>query len=207
MNLALVPFNPSLVIDVGANVGDFYREAAAQWPAALFFLIEGNEACRGRLEPLQSPSIRVEIALLSDQTKTVPFHTRRDAPTCTGSSIYRENTEFYEGDKAEINQIETCTLDSLVDWSDLLDVQTILLKIDVQGSELDVLRGGFATLTLCDAVILEVSLTNYNERAPLVQEVDAFMTAYGWKREAVLQEIVHPVTREHIQDDVLYLHA
>jgi hypothetical protein len=55
-----------------------------------------------------------------------------------------------------------------------------LLKLDVQGFELEVLRGGRRTLELSEVVIMEVSLLPYNDGAPLFADVVAFMNEEGF---------------------------
>ncbi len=50
-----------------------------------------------------------------------------------------------------------------------------LLKLDVQGFELQVLSGGTETLRRSGAVIMEASLLPYNEGAPLFADVVAYM--------------------------------
>ena len=46
-----------------------------------------------------------------------------------------------------------------------------LVKIDVQGSELDIIEGGTNFFRDIDFLLIEVSLTEYNTGAPLAKEV------------------------------------
>lgn len=73
----------------------------------------------------------------------------------------------------------TRTLDEVA-AEDLPDARDLFLKIDVQGAELQVLRGGAATLARSELVQLEVALLHYNEGAPLMPEVIAFMAERGF---------------------------
>ena len=69
------------------------------------------------------------------------------------------------------------TLDDLV----AAEVKSpILLKLDVQGYELEVLRGAVKTLSEAEVVIIECSLIQYNEGAPLFAEVVSFMGERGF---------------------------
>ena len=56
----------------------------------------------------------------------------------------------------------------------------LLLKLDVQGFELEVLRGSRIALDAAEFVLLEVSTLNYNRGAPLVAEVLDFMNQRGF---------------------------
>ena len=202
MNFDLISkhISPDFVIDVGANIGGFYKEAEAAWPEARFFLIEGNIECA---DMLAYTGADFTIALLSDREKEVEFFTLKDCATATGASYYRENTEFFDGEKGVVNLVKTTTLDAACSDLDLWG--QVLLKLDTQGSELDIMRGGEKTLDRAQAVILELSLKEYNLGAPFEYEVDAFMQEKGFERAELLGDIVHPISRELIQEDVLYL--
>jgi hypothetical protein len=56
-----------------------------------------------------------------------------------------------------------------------------LIKIDVQGAELDVLAGAPDALRNASALIVEVSLVDYNTGAPLIADVMAATDREGFK--------------------------
>lgn len=201
MKLDLVPFTPNTVIDIGCGTGSWYLDARKQWPKAHFILIDANPECQPALEFL---GVDYTIAVLSDKEKKVMFYTRKGSPACTGASYYREQTEFYSDDNILPNEVETLMLDQVV-WGDDLRGD-ILIKLDTQGSELDILKGGMNVLSKAKAVITEVSFVEYNKGAPTYLEVDQFMLANGFLKSVVLGSIIHPLKPELvIQDDILYL--
>ena len=79
------------------------------------------------------------------------------------------------------------------------------IKIDVQGSELDILKGGKNLVSRARALLLEVATSDYNPGAPRKEEVVAYCLANGFKQAITVEVIVHPVTRQPIQEDVLFL--
>lgn len=198
MNLDAVPFTPRAVLDIGANVGGFYHEAKAKWPDAEFLLIEGNPACQPMLELLAVPFY---TRLLGKEDGVSGMWVRKDAPTCTGASSKRELTDFYAGDKASWVDLRVMRLDTLLEGRRQFD----LIKIDTQGSELDIIEGGLETIAQAKGVILELSYEQYNEGAPLAKEVINRMAELGFFPHAALQHIVHPLKRHHIQDDMLFV--
>lgn len=170
-NLKKNGFLPQTIIDVGANVGDWSRMAAQVFPSAQFFMIDGN--------PHNEPSLRnsasrigqnseYSILLLGPEEKDgVTFY-----KVCTGSSVLPELRPF---DRSQVSQV-TLPMRTLDGFMGSRHYHSpVLLKLDVQGFELQVLLGGTATLSRAEVVIMETSLLPYNENAPLFAEVIAFM--------------------------------
>lgn len=54
------------------------------------------------------------------------------------------------------------------------------IKLDVQGSELDIIRGGENTIKNTTFVMAEVSLLEYNQGAPLIDAVVDKMVELGF---------------------------
>jgi tRNA A58 N-methylase Trm61 len=91
--------------------------------------------------------------------------------------MYKENTEWYGEGKYEIQTVKTATLDS----RNYFDGEPVdFIKIDVQGSELDILKGGEKTIKNTQYVSIEASLVEYNKGAPLVGEIVDKMREYGF---------------------------
>ena len=90
------------------------------------------------------------------------FYTNPDDPVGGGSSLYKENTTWFNN--AEETEMDVVTLDSL-------DLEADFIKIDVQGAELDILKGGGKTLKKAKLLLLELSFLDYNVGAPLIDDV------------------------------------
>ena len=56
------------------------------------------------------------------------------------------------------------------------------INIDVQGYELEVLRGSENTLNNIDYVYTEINVEEVYENAPHVDELDKFLSTYGFSR-------------------------
>ena len=135
-------FDPKSILDIGANVGQFYNEIKSIFPSSYYYLIEGNDSCEVVLESL---NVDYSICLLSDIEKEVDFYVRKHELRCTGNSIYRENTSFYDDDQIVIEKKQTKTL------SNLLGEKTFdLIKIDVESAEYYCLRSLSKKVELVD---------------------------------------------------------
>lgn len=167
-------FEPRTILDIGAQVGDFYRECKQTWPDSQVMMIEATQECEPYLKDTGGNYL---IAVLSDEKKTIPFYKTKLAETNTGNSVYRELTSAYSDDNLIVEDRETTTLDELYDgYTTIFD----LVKLDTQGSEIDIMNGGSRLLKNTAVVILEVSHVEYNEKAPLVDEVKEYMKSIGF---------------------------
>lgn len=187
--------NPKRVLDIGANTGDFSRILHHYHPACEFILNEANPYLTDELSKLP---FYFEIKPLSNSNGNREFFYERINPICTGASFYKENTEWYADGKFEIITLPTSTLDSCNYFSNqVID----LIKIDVQGSELDILQGGNRTLSRTKFVLIECSLLPYNHNAPLMDAVLDYLQSIGFDIVDILE--YHKTTDRIFQMDVL----
>lgn len=152
-------FEPRGIIDIGANVGDWSREAFKIFDCSIH-MIEAQPS----LEPnLKATGFPYTITLLGSEYRAdVPFHL-----SGTGSSVLEEVTGFSTG------QIGL-PMQRLDDLELGLDAP-LLMKLDVQGYELEVLSGATETLKRTEVILCEVSLLEYNKGQPLMHEVIAYL--------------------------------
>ena len=154
-------FYPAKVIDVGANVGEWTRMCKRLWPEASILMIEPLPECEPSLARLAAelPGVRYQRALLgaSDQA-TVSFH-RCD----TASSVLREYEAEHPTFEMPMTRLDDCSN------------RAELLKLDVQGYELEVLKGGPMTLSQAEVVLLEGNFLDLHIGVPLAHEVLQFM--------------------------------
>jgi len=174
-------FHPYRILDIGANIGQFHQLAKQTFPEAFIFSIEVSLDCEPSLKELTD---NYYIGLLAKDTTEYNFYSRKGDTTCTGNSIYRELTHFYSDDQLEIIKQKGIKLDNLFEPGLEFD----LIKIDTQGSELDIITGGIILCKKAKGILLEVSLTQYNEGAPLHEEVVQFMSDFGFIKTEILDE-------------------
>jgi FkbM family methyltransferase len=178
-------FIPKNVLDIGANFGNFSARCKAEiWPVLTnFYLIEANEECRFNLMMTGFP---IFINLLSDvDEKIIPFYKTKDVMGCTGNSTYREKTIHYTDDHVVIVNKKTITLDTL--FKDK-NIKFDFAKLDTQGSELDILKGGRKTLSTCKYILIEVSLKYYNEGVPLKDDIIKFMKEFSFNKYDIVEQ-------------------
>jgi FkbM family methyltransferase len=174
-------FTPTNILDIGANVGGWYNHCKSYFPDSYILSIEANEGCESALKACNPNYI---IALLAKDEEMYDFFTLRDAPTATGNSIYKELTYVYTDNSTIINKKKGVMLDNL-----LRSRSFDLIKMDVQGAELDVIKGGITICKQAKGIILEVAFEAYNQNAPLYDEVIEYMSSIGFSKELILTNL------------------
>jgi len=169
----LLGFEPKTVIDVGAGIGTF--ELYETFPKASHMLIEPLEENRPYLEAIVHKLEKAEyiIAAATRNAGTVTINIHRGF---FGSSIYSE----YEGPSVDgpPRIVPAVTLDEVCLQRGLYG--PYLIKVDVQGAELDVISGASEILKNTEYVVLEVSLLGFLVTAPQSYDVVAFMKERGF---------------------------
>jgi len=156
----LIDFIPENVLDVGAYRGEWTRLALRRWPHAHYTLVEAaEEQCRHCRSVLHTAQFDVHCVVAhSHDGDDVRFYKSQQFPT--GNSIYEETTAWWDG--VATNR-KGRRLDSVFP-----DGKFDLIKIDVQGAELDVLKGMPLILSRAKALVIEVMMGEgeYNRGAP-----------------------------------------
>jgi len=196
-NLKRSGFHPASVIDVGAFIGEWTQRTRSIWPEAKFLMVEPQPNKQKRLRAMCNDSVSLEFALLGRApSEAVRFHT----DDFGNSSVL----ESVQNKCPTAESLPMKTLDSLVAARKLTG--PILLKADVQGCELEVMRGATQTLRSVEVILLEVSTLPYNVGAPLFSDVVAFMA----ERKFLVYDICHLHCRDSdqavFQMDVLFVH-
>ena len=154
-------YNITSVFDVGANKGTWTAGFAPKMRAAKFFLFEANPKHK-RPAALAQKHKWFNSVLSSPDIEEVEFFTSGAAKRGTGDSYYKEQTHVYDG--GESIKLKTTTLDAMVKENALPYPQ--LMKIDTQGSELDILKGAEETIKHVDIIVVETPILPYNNGAP-----------------------------------------
>lgn len=188
------------VLDIGAHAGYFTRECRNTFPDAYYFMIDGNPISEQYIKSIGD----YKICYLSNIARdTVVYKTKTNAFN-TGDSLYRENTEYYSDNNLITENITTMTLDEIFKGDRYFD----FIKIDCQGSELDIIKGGLETCSKAQVFLLEASVYPYNIGAPMFDELREFLLSIGFLYNKIVTDIKHPTNQDLlIQHDVLFTKA
>ena len=184
-------FQPEGILDVGAYDGDFSRGAREIFRDAHILMIEAMaeksatlaSVCRelGNAEHLVTLVGEKEV---DDVSFFVVNTELRPDLVKTGSSKYKENANFPTEERA----LPQRTLQSILASR---NASFELLKLDVQGAELDVIRGLGCRLSTVEVILIELSLVEYNKGAPLIATVLSELSKIGFVLYDIVEEHRH----------------
>jgi FkbM family methyltransferase len=172
-------YNCKNVIDIGANSGNWSLLFKSLFKNSNFFLIEADNF---HLEKIKLVSRNYYIgALFSKIKNTYFFYSRKFGGT--GNSLYKENSSIIFKKK----NITTITLDKVLKIH-FNKSKYDLIKLDTQGSELDILMGAKKTLKRTKMIICEIQIFRYSNNKVNYFEIFSFLNKYGFKLKSILNE-------------------
>lgn len=193
--------SPASVIDVGAAYGEFTEECITVFPNARYLLIEPLVEYRAPLSDLERrlPSARYLCAAASSRTGETAINVH---PDLVGSSLLRE-VETGTDVNGRPRNVRTVTLDGAV--NEVGAKGPFLLKVDVQGAELDVLKGAEEVLKETEYVLLEVSFFKFFESGPEFGDVIEYMKRLGFVPYDMMGFQYRPLDNALSQADVAFV--
>lgn len=164
---------PQYIYDIGCGYGQWTEKSLKFFPNSKYYLFDANNNNLDKLKLLKknNSNIDYKICLLSDDYSSYDFYNMG-----YGSSVYEEQTSY----DRYVEKLNSTTLYNEIS-SDIKQYSNNLIKLDVQGSEINILKGLNEYINLFDVIILEVSLHNYNKNSPLFDKVMNFMNNNDYK--------------------------
>ena len=97
------------------------------------------------------------------------------------------------------------SLNSFVEEQDILEID--LLKIDVQGAEVDVLKGSGNILNRVAVVLIEISLYDYYEKSSTIGDVESYLSPHGFSLWSVTDISNNPMNGRTDWVELLYVNS
>lgn len=198
-----VPFDPGsrTIIDVGAGRGQFALFARRRFPQAAIVSFEPlPDSFAKATRALSGAGVDLRQMAIGQGGGTATVHVTEDGDSSSLLAPTAEQAARFPGtfEIAEIS-VEVRALDEVLDSVE----PPALLKLDLQGGELDALRGARTLLPQIQEVFVECSFVELYAGQPLAADVIAYLTGCGF----ALRGIFSPTYGDDgncIQADLLF---
>ena len=184
----LAELAPATVVDIGVNHGQFLHLASRLWPDADIIGVEPNAALAEKSNRyyVGNPRVHVESCAVGAENGNIAlFVTANDQ----NSSIHEPTAAFHDDRTADgvvrTEPVALRRLDGLLDGAK----GPMLVKIDVQGAELEVLQGAGDRLDDASVIIIESPFEVSYDGAAGFDEIYRFLTARGFAYEGALGQL------------------
>lgn len=186
--VSLLPQPPRLIVDVGANRGEWTAEMRRRAPKAEYHLFEPAPDMAAALRKRFGESVHVHEAALSSRDGRHAFAL---FPNRLMSSLETldAGAAYYAGDPGtpETLDVRTLTLDAV--WRDILDGREIdLLKLDAQGHDAAILAASVDALRHIHALLVEWEIIPLYAGSWDFTRLHALLVAKGFYLQDLLYE-------------------
>jgi FkbM family methyltransferase len=168
--------NPKTILDIGANIGVFAKTAEKVFPEAKKYCFEPNSDITGEIRNI--PHTKLYNCALGSVNEKIRINLSSHHPS---SSFLKRNLisdKHTEMRQIASREVDVRRLDDILDESEI--IKPLLIKIDVEGYELEVIRGGNKIISLAELVIVETSYESILVGQPIFKDLHEAMLKIGF---------------------------
>ena len=194
------------VLDIGANNGQFALDVHTRLPDARIYSFEPlKEAFRELTDNLKTiPNFRAFNIGLGDMNGTATIFHSSFSPSSSLLPMAALHKKLYP--KSADATIETITVKRIDDMRNEISLgENVLVKLDVQGYEDKVLRGGANTIAGAKVLVVEVSFVTLYEHQPLFDDIYKIVRKLGFVYIGSRERHYSRETGELIYEDAIFL--
>ena len=181
MTESLFKIDPEIntIFDVGANIGQFSKAVNHFYPKANVFSFEPDPDTFIKLKKNTKDykMIKAHNYAFGNKDGVIEFNKNSYDHSSSVLNLHKDNTDFPGGTIRKIN-VDIFCLDKKADVLGLKE--PALLKLDVQGFELEVLRGGAKSLSGFKYILFESSLDTLYENQPDFSQINNYLEEKGF---------------------------
>jgi FkbM family methyltransferase len=202
----LKSFELETVIDVGAHQGEFAYAVSCVLPDVSLIAFEPQPEQYARLSanPPRVRSFSAFNCALGDRARVGRM--RRSVYTQTSSLLPMAELHrriFPETDSIEEIDVEVRTLDDALSGIEL--ASEVLVKLDVQGFEDRVIRGGLHTIAKARALLIEVSFYELYDGQLLFDGIYKLVAGLGFEYHGALEQLLDRESSRILSADAFFL--
>lgn len=196
---------PNTILDIGASHGQFAGDALRAFPGVRIYSFEPIPECFDELVTLSksAPTVHPINLAISDHEGEQDLWVSSFRDSSSLQEMLPAHLEAWPHTAIEKKiTVKLARLDEAV--SDLILAEPILAKIDVQGHELAVIRGGRDTLAKCERVMLECNFAPLYAGQPTFNQLYDELRSIGFLFDGFISPLRHPQTLELLSADAVF---
>ncbi|MEO0481031.1 MAG: FkbM family methyltransferase [Planctomycetota bacterium] len=199
-HLAIRGLRPTTILDIGAAKGYWSANAKQFFPESNFVLFEPLSLHFKELERTVSthPTFSYHPFALGEAEADSPININEQPE---GSSLL----EYYDEEGQERTIVKVRRLDDLIARGEV--PKPDMMKIDVQGFELQTLRGAEEALKSTELLIIEVNMFRFMPECPLAHEIIAHLAERGFVLYDLAATLRRPTGNDLGQMDLVFARA
>lgn len=184
-----------VILDAGANVGQTLEKYALAFPTARIHSFEPFPDSFERLRETavaRPPAMAYQMAL-GEEAGEADFHVNQAYHTRNSLLVRPKSGRRYYRDGSELPDTVRVNVVTLDEFCARAAIERInLLKLDVQGAELQVLRGGRRLLEkqAIDLIFTEIMFVPHYEDGPLFNDIHSALSNYDYSLYGLYDLIV-----------------
>lgn len=195
------------ILDIGANNGEFAEYLSTYFDAKKTIAIEPLPGCAAQVRQREKAirNLTVFECAVSDHEERAVLYENSYAPASSLLPVSKISADEFPQTAGHQKEVEVAVhrLDDLIDPGTLEEV--ILIKIDVQGLEDKVIRGGENTFRAARFVLIEMSFVPMYDGQPLFEEVHELLVGIGFRFAGIKNQVDSPTTGQPLFMHCLYI--
>ena len=200
--------NIRTVLDIGANTGQFAADIHAILPEAMIYSFEPlKDCCQTLVDNMKHVrNFRAFDFALGEEASQIEMHRSEFSPSSSILPMGEMHKQAFPFTSGEV--LEKITVKRLDDVAgDLKLVDNLLIKIDVQGFEDRVIRGGRQTIQRATVLIVETSFRRLYDGQPLFDTIYDMLREMGFAYSGNFMQLLNPVDGSVLQADGIFMKA
>jgi FkbM family methyltransferase len=194
------------VLDIGANTGQFAVTINALLPEATIYSFEPIPDC---FEQLNKRMLNVKnftslnIAL-GDDSSQVQFELNSYSPSSSFLSMSDLHKTVYPfTKKSQLIDVKVKTLDTV---AETLDINApIFVKLDVQGYEEKVIRGGEKTIKNAKIIMVEILFETLYEEQAVFDNIYRTLVDWEFEYKGIVEQAYNPDDGKVLYADAIFI--
>ena len=171
----LKDLNPTLVLDGGANEGQWLWYGKQLWPRASFICVEALPECAAKIPA--GERVWVAQGALGERCGEVTFNRSSFSQSSSVLPMGKLHKDLFPFSKDhEPVTVGMTTMDAFFEGMKGPEV----IKLDLQGYELEALKGGERVVSEAKALCIETSYVSLYDGQPLFGDIHKYLHDRGW---------------------------